>query len=372
MAEQQTSTPQDDVIVNSGDEDAQLSDILRKSPLAQRAGIVPIPEESPPEAEKNPTTDTEELVEEDPTPESEVAENEDNVEEEASSEEEEKETKDGDDESTEVESYAVSELEDVMVTHKVDGEELTLPLSEWIASSATKQHLSKQGRELGEARKALEEEKSKKLAELDQLGNALATSLMTNEQAYQKVYNQLSARIEKATADDDAYEIGELTKQRTDAQRKYWEARNGREAVLGEVQKHRDADLQGRFDENVKKFNEEIVKSIPNWSEDVAKDVREFALEEGLPEQLLNVVTDPVLVKFVYDYKQLKKGVKKGAVKRKEVRKLKTPVKRSQPEAKKQQDREQMIKARAFKEDSSKADQDAFMKQYAMKSLGGN
>jgi hypothetical protein len=74
----------------------------------------------------------------------------------------------------------------------------------------------------------------------------------------------------------------------------------------------------------------------------------------------------------VYDYKNLKKGVKKGAVKRKEVLKLKTPVKRSQPEAKKEQDREQMIKARAFKQDASKEDQDAFMVQYARKSLGGN
>jgi hypothetical protein len=372
MAEQQTSTQTDDVNVPSGDEDAQLSDILRNSPLAQQAGIVPTPEESLPEAETDPAEATE--AEQDLAPEEEAAKNETDeaVEEEATTEDAEKETKSGDDKSTEAESYSLEELEDVMVTHKINGEEITLPLSEWIASSATKQHLSKQGREIGEQKKALEEERGKKLQELDQLGTALATSLMHNEQAHQKAYNDLSAKIEKATAEDDAYELGELTKRRTEAQRNYWEARNGREAVLGEVQKHRDADMQAKFNDNVKKFNEEIVKTIPDWSENVAKEVREFALQEGLPEQLLNVITDPTIVKFVYDYKNLKKGVKKGAVKRKEVLKLKTPVKRSQPEAKKEQDREQMIKARAFKQDASKEDQDAFMVQYARKSLGGN
>jgi len=370
MAEQQTSTPQDDVIVNSGDEDAQLNDILRRSPLAQQAGIVPEPVESLPEAEDNPTTETEELVE-DLAPETEVAENEDNAEEEATLESKEEESKSGDDKSTETETYSVSELEDVMVTHKIDGEDVTLPLSEWIASSATKQHLSKQGRELGEAKKALEDEKSKKLTELDQLGSALAASLYQTEAQAQKVYSELTAKIEKATADDDTYELGELTKQRTIAQREYWEARNNRETVLTEVKKHQEANQQAQFQESVKKFNEEIIKTIPDWSEAVATELREFALAEGLSEQLLNIVTDPTIIKFVYDYKQLKKGVSKGSVKRKEVRKLKTPVKRAKPEEKIQQDREQMVKARAMKSDASREDQDAFMKQYAIKSLGG-
>jgi hypothetical protein len=367
MAERQTSTPQDDVIVNSGDEDAQLNDILSRSPLAQAAGIVP---ESLPEAEKNPTTEAEEIVE-DLAPETEVAENEDDVEEEDTEEKSEKDTEGGDDKSTETETYALSDLEDVMVTHKIDGEDITLPLSEWIASSATKQHLSKQGRELGEAKKALEDEKSKKLTELDQLGSALAAGLYQTEAQAQQVYVELTAKIEKATAEDDTYELGELTKQRTVAQRNYWEARNNREAVLTEVKKHQETNQQAQFQENVKYFNEQIINTIPDWSEAVAKELREFALEEGLPERLLNVITDPTIVKFVYDYKQLKKGVSKGSVKRKEVRKLKTPVKRAAPEQKVRQDREQMIKARAMKENASKEDQDAFMKQYATKSLGG-
>lgn len=258
-----------------------------------------------------------------------------------------------------------------MVTHKIDGEEVTLPLSEWIASSATKQHLSKQGRELGEARKALEEEKSTKLGELEQLSTALASSLYQTEMKAQEQYGELSKKIAAAEAADDTYEIGELSKQRTKVQKEYWEAKNNREGVLTEVKKIQDANQQEIFQEQVKKFNQDIVNVIPDWDTKTADDLRTFALAEGLPEELLNIITDTSIVKFVHDYKTLKEGLNQGAQKRQKVRKLKTPVKRSKPEEKKKLDHEAMVKARAFKEDSSKEDQDAFLKQIARKSLGG-
>lgn len=370
MAEQQTSTQADDVSVPSGDENAQIGEILRNSPLAQQAGIVPIPEESQPEAEADPAEEPE--AQQDLASEDEAATNEtDETVEEDTTEETEEETEGGDDKSTEAETYSLADLEDVMVTHKINGEEVTLPLSEWIASSATKQHLSKQGREIGEQKKALEEERSQKLQQLDQIGKALAANLYGNETKAQQEYNELSQKMAEAEKSDDTYEIGELTKKRNQAQREYWEARNSREAIIKGIQEQQKEAQQSAFQESVKKFNEEIPNVIPDWNDNVAKEVREFAIKEGLPEALVNVITDPALVKFVYDYKNLKNGVSKGAEKRKVTKKLKTPVKRSRPAEKVQLDREAMIKARAFKQDSSKEDQDAFMKQYALKSLGG-
>lgn len=370
MAEQQTSTQADDVSVPSGDEDAQIGEILRNSPLAQQAGIVPMPEESQPEAEADPAEEPE--AQQDLASEDEAATNEtDETVEEDTTEETEEETEGGDDKSTEAETYSLADLEDVMVTHKISGEEVTLPLSEWIASSATKQHLSKQGREIGEQKKALEEERSKKLQELDQIGKALAANLYGNETKAQQEYNELSQKMAEAEKADDTYQIGELSKQRTQKQKEYWEARNSREAITKGIQEQQVAAQQSAFQESVKKFNEEIPNVIPDWNDNVAKEVREFAIQEGLPEALVNVITDPALVKFVYEYKNLKNGVKKGAEKRKVTKKLKTPVKRSRPAEKVQMDREAMIKARAFKQDASKEDQDAFMKQYALKSLGG-
>jgi len=368
MAEQQTSTQSDDVSVPSGNEDAQLSDIIRNSPLAQQAGIVPTPEESLPEAEANPAE--EEEAPQDLASEEEAATNEvDETVEEAVSEETTEETKSRDDESTEADSYTLEDLDDIMVTHKINGEEVTQKLSEWIASSATKQSLSKQGREIGELKKAVEEEKQKKLAELDQIGNMLQQSLMGEENKAQEAYHNLSEKIAKAEEADDTYEIGELSKQRSKQQKAYWEARNKRENLTKQLQEQQQKFQQERFQEEVKKFNDNISTHIPEWNENVAKEIREFALEEGLPEQLINVVTEPTLIKFVYDYKNLKKGVTKGAAKRKVVKTLKTPVKKSIPAEKKRIDQEAMVKARAFKQDASKADQDAFLKQYALKSL---
>jgi len=354
----------------------QISDILARSPLAQAAGIVPTPEfeedeESLPEAESDPAEEFED--EQDLSSEDEAATNEtDDVDEEDISEEEDENNANvEDDESTFNDVFDVDELEDIMVSHKIDGEEITQPLSEWIASSATKQHLSQQGREIGEQRKALEEERNQKLQELDQLGQTLSANLYSNEVRSQREYHELSNKIAKAEEEDDAYELGELTKQRTRKQKEYWEARNGREAVMNSIQqKQKEAQLSA-FEDRVKQFNEVMPTIVNDWNEDVAKEVREFAIAEGIPEALINVITEPSIVKFVYDYKNLKNGVSRGAEKRKVTKKLKTPAKRSRPANKVQMDREAMIKARAFKQDSSKADQDAFMKQYALKSLGG-
>ena len=126
-----------------------------------------------------------------------------------------------------------------MVTHKVDGEEVTLPLSEWVAGSATKQHLSKQGRELGEARKEFETQRAATLKELEAVGTAVAQKAYGEEMGHQKEYHELSQKIEKARRDDDSYELGELTKRQKDTQEKYWKARNEREALVNAVQQQR-------------------------------------------------------------------------------------------------------------------------------------
>ena len=179
MADNNNSTQTDDNIVDSSTEDQMLADILNKSEILQEAGVVPREESQPePELEYSEDIGTEEDLEE-PV---ESAEYEDDVEPD-NEEEEDSEKEDGDAEATEVDTYALDDLEDIMVTHKIDGEEVTLPISEWIAGSATKQHLSKQGREIGEARKSLDEERTQKLGELQTLASVIATEVYTEETA---------------------------------------------------------------------------------------------------------------------------------------------------------------------------------------------
>jgi len=362
MAEDNNSTLKDDVLDNSSSEDQMLADILSKSEILQEAGVVPLPKESQPELELEDSEDT--GTEEDLEEPVESAEYEDDVESD-DEEEEDSNKEDGDAEATEVDTYALDDLEDIMVTHKIDGEEVTLPLSEWIAGSATKQHLSKQGREIGEARKSLEEERTQKLGEIETLASIVANEVYTEEMNHQKKYHDMSQKLLKAQADGDTYEIGELLQEQTKAQTDYWAARNKRELLATQVNQQKQQLVQEQFTESVKHFNDTITNIIPDWDDTIQQSVREFALEEGLPESLVNVVSDPNLVKFVDDFRRLKQGIESGAKKRAKVPAKKMPAKKAPSPTKRKQDRESTIKARAFKKDASPEDQIEFLKKFA-------
>jgi len=362
MAEENNSTREDDLLDNSGSEDQMLADILNKSEILQEAGVVPMPEESQPEPELEDSeeTGTEEDLEE-PV---DSAEYEDDVE--PDDEEGEDDSKeDGDAEATEVETYLLDDLEDIMVTHKIDGEEVTLPLSDWIAGSATKQHLSKQGREIGEARKSLEEERTQKLGEIENLATIVANEVYSEEMNHQKKYHDITQKLSRAQLEGDTYEIGELTQEQTKAQNDYWTARNKRESLATQVGQQRQALQQQQFQESVKHFNDTITDIIPDWDDSIKDSVREFALEEGLPEALIDVVSDPNLVKFVDEFRRLKKGVQSGAKKRAKIPAKKVPAKKARTPTKRKQDREATVKARAFKQNASNEDQIEFLKKFA-------
>ena len=362
MAEENNSTREDDLLDNSGSEDQMLADILSKSEILQEAGVVPMPEESQPELELEDSeeTGTEEDLEE-PV---DSAEYEDDVEPDGE-EEEDNSKEDGDAEATEVDTYSLDDLEDIMVTHKIDGEEVTLPLSDWIAGSATKQHLSKQGREIGEARKSLEAERTQKLGEIENLASIVANEVYNEEMNHQKKYHDITQKLATAQREGDTYEIGELSQEQTKAQNDYWTARNKREALATQVSQQKQALQQQQFQESVKHFNDTITDIIPDWDDSIKDSVREFALEEGLPEALIDVVSDPNLVKFVDEFRRLKKGVQSGAKKRAKIPAKKVPAKKARTPTKRKQDKEATVKARAFKQNASNEDQIEFLKKFA-------
>ena len=120
----------------------------------------------------------------------------------------------------------------------------------------------------------------------------------------------------------------------------------------------------------IQHFQEEIPNLIPDFNESVAKNIREFAIEEGINPDILDQITDPVIVKFVDDYRRLKQGVTQGAAKRKAApRRKAVPTKKSPPASKKAADKAKMTKARAFREDASEDDQMDFLRGLASKSL---
>ena len=300
-----STPPKDDSIAtDSRTEEALLADIVRNSEFVES-----LPNEQVPEV------DTAETESEDPDPE-EVVETEE-VEEEANTEESEEEVED--DTSTQDTSiFTPEELDlDSEVTIKIDGKETNVSFSDLIKGYSTEQSLSNKGRELGDARKSLEVEYEKRFSEIKNMSQASAALLYKDEQDLSKKYHDIEAKIQKARDDGDTYEVGELKDQREQAQKAYWEARRQRESLAQSVGKKAQEEQQKQWDILMKHYQETIPTLIPDYSEKVVKDIRQFALDEGINESIVESMIDPSIVKFVDDYRRLKNGITKGAAKRK-------------------------------------------------------
>ena len=360
----QDTLPVMDDMSSADQEQALLDAVMANSPIMDEVGI-PLPEET--ESDVPDPEDSEE--EDDQEAEEAVSEEEEEVEEEV----EEDEDEDAADEAAtqDADVFSADDLDlDAKVTVKVDGEEMDVSFGDLIKGYQTDAHLSKKGRELGEAQKTFDEEREAKMAEVDKLAEASAAMLGQAEQAFAKQYHDVDEKIKKARADGDTYELSELKDKREEIQEKYWGARRRREGLMEAVTKQREEVQAQQWNEQLEYFNENINTHIPDFDEKVAMEIRDFAVEEGLSEEVLASIVDPVAVKMLDEYRRLKQGVKKGAAKRKTVPSKKAvPTKKAKPAAKKKQDKEAMVKARAFREDASEADQMDFLRQHASRTL---
>ena len=353
------SLPEKDDVQDQGPSEQELLDAVMASSQFVQNEEVPLPVEEM--SEEDPA----EVVDEDPETTEVVSEDEEGV------EEEEVEVEAEDDSSTqEADVYTSDDLDlDAKVRVTIDGEDQDVSFGDLIKGYSTDQSLSAKGRELGEARKALEAERDERLSEITQLGEVAAAQLMQAENVFAKQYNDIEEQIEKARKEGDTYEVNELKDKREQVQKRYWTSRNRREELAKQVQQHNARIREEDWNNQIQYFNETIPSLIPDFNEKVAGDIRQFAIDEGINPEILNEITDPAIVKFVDDYRRLKQGVSKGEAKRKAVPAKRVPAKKSTPPKKKEEDRQKMVKARAFREDASESDQMDFLRQHASRTL---
>lgn len=349
-------------------EDEILADILANTEFLEDDDV-PQPE-SLPDDEMEYEGDPDELDSEDPMDEDESV---DDVEEEIDEEsEEESDDEDASEEDAtdEVTAYEEDEVDwDIHVPVTIDGEQTLVSLAELRKGYATEQHLSKKGRELGEARKEIEAEREQRLGELVSLTEAVNGMLASNEQELAQQYHAIDAKIKEARESGNTYELTELKDQREQAQQAYWEARNRREAVVQQTLEQKQAAEAQEWNTKVEQFFTEIEEVIPGYDEKYAEDLRGFGEEIGLSQEFMATVADVSIVKALDDYRKLKQGVTTGAKKRAKVSIKKAPVKKAKPAERKRVDQDNMVKARAFRQDASQEDQMAFLRNYASKSL---
>lgn len=338
-----------------------LSDIMKNSPVAKLLGLsdesltdedsdVPTPDES--EGASDVPEDSDESVDSDEGESQETSE--------------EGDTDEDDQESTQdTDLPAEDDIDwEYKIPVKIDGKIEYKSLEEVRKGFAIDQHLSQKGRELGELKKQIEEERTTKLDELVRLGTVLHEDLTSAESALGTEYQNLSAQIEKAKAEGDTFTARELKEKREEVQEQYWSIRNGREARTQKVVQQIQAKQAEEQQRLLTTFQKEIPEKIPEFNEKIAKSIREFALAEGIPAQLLEIVYDANVVKFINDYRKLKQAKDTGAVKRKTAPVAKSiPQKKGTPAstaAKKAQD---SVRSKVLSGNGSQADQMDFLKR---------
>ena len=352
------STQLDDsaAMETSQTEEGLLADIMRNSDFVDT-----LPDEQVPQL------DAEDSDEEDP----ESLDEADNVDDDEEVEIEEEEAEDEDDTSTqESDVYTTDDLDlDAQVLVKIDGEEVAVSFSDLIKGYSTEQHLSNKGRELGDARKQMEEEYASKAQELTAMSQASAAVLYNAEQQLAKEYHEIEAAIQTAREEGDTYEVNELKDKRELAQSSYWKARKQREDMVAGVQKQAEQQTEKAWSEQLEYFNETIPTLIPDFNEETAMSIREFALEEGIPAEILDTIADPIIVKFVDDYRRLKQGVTKGAAKRKVTTVKKAPIKKTRTRNQKEIDARSQARNKVLSGEGTDADQMDFLRGLAERSL---
>jgi len=353
----------DDGSNSAGLEAKSLDDILRNSPAAKMLGLE---EESLPEEDDSVPSPEESSEEEEEAPQETDEDAENDLDEEEESTDSEEEEADEDDTSTQDADLPTEEDIDweYKVPVTVDGKTEYVTLEEIRKGYSTDKHLSQKGRELGELRKQIEQEKAEKLKEVIELGQVIQQELTATETSLAEEYHKLSKDIEKARDEGDSYSARELKEQREAVQERYWKSRNKREEQAKAIAEQFQAQVEAERQELLKSYNERITTLVPDYSEKVAKAIREFAIKEGIPEELLGSIYDPQIVKFINDYRKLKTAKDTGAVKRKAAPTVKSvPSKKGTPKSQKEQQAAVNTRSKVLSGEGSKQDELDFLKR---------
>tara|TARA_R110000787_G_scaffold86668_7_gene184804 strand:+ start:1355 stop:2407 length:1053 start_codon:yes stop_codon:yes gene_type:complete len=238
--------------------------------------------------------------------------------------EEEEEEDESEDATQESESDELGEVDmDFRVPVKIDGKQSEVTMEELVANYQTKQSQSKKGDELAEQAKVLDS--TREQAEIYARVNA---ELINREDAKDiSVLEHLQKQVDKAFEEDD-YQASKLNNKLGKAKEEYSTRKTSRDNLLNGMSQQLGQQQQEQFGKQVEHFNTVVPDLIPDWSEDVAMANREFALSIGLNEQVVDTMTDPMMVKAIDNFRRLSENSSKGTAKRKQAPVKRVPTKK--------------------------------------------
>jgi hypothetical protein len=337
-----------------------FDDILKNSPAAELLGLKKSTESLPDDGEDVPTPD--DASDEDPD--AEASADSDADEEAVDDTAAEDEGKDEED-STQAELPKEDDIDwEYKVPVTINGKVEYKTLAEVRKGFATDQHLSQKGREIGELKKQIEQERDAKLQEIVQLGTVLHEEISAQEKTLETEYATVAAQIKKAREDGDTYTARELKDKQEEIQEQYWALRNKREERTKKVVEQLQSKQAEEQQKLIEQFQTDIKEVLPEFDEKLATSIRKFAIDEGVPEGLLDMIYSAKVVKFIDDYRRLKTAKDTGAVKRKAAPVAKSvPTRKGTPAVQKQQQAVKVSRERVLSGQAGEAEQMDFLKR---------
>lgn len=350
--------PSGDEPVSLSDVDAALDGILGNSEVLSQATGIPTLEEQDDAADD--AEDDDDQVDDESGDEEDDEDSDDAVVEELDDDDDEESTDEDkdDDDSNDDESDEIDW--EFKLPVKVDGEESEVDLKELVKGYQTSQHLSKKGRELANDRKEFEEAKTVEMSKVTETAKLLQAQSMISENSLAEEYKELTDDLKAAKKSRDSYKADEIEERLVEVQTEYWKTRKTREKVAEAVKAQEEKESSEQFAKNVEKFNNEINDFVPDFNEEKAVELREFAISKGIPEEVLQTLADARVIGAINEFMELSKKVSKGSAKRKAAPKRKpTTTKKTKPAEEKRRAKKAINTSKLFDGTATDSDIDS-------------
>lgn len=278
---------------------------------------------------QNDEDDTEELEGDDKDQADEDAENVDEDEDDATEDTDENEDDDKSTQDDEAEDEEEGELDmEFKVPVKVNGEESEVSLAELVKGYQTNQSQTKKGQELAEQAKELKAAQEQSTL-FEEINNNLLKQQDDRDlallQSRKDIMDEMAKEGYVEGIDDD---LATLQYKYRALEDEYSSRKADREAMTSKMSEASKENARAEMKEKFETFQKEITDHIPDWDVDIAQENYKFAVEQGIPEAFVATITDPIIAKFIDDYRRLKTSTSKGAIKRKKVPVKKVPTKK--------------------------------------------
>lgn len=290
----QTAIDKNDAELELDGSDLAADNFLRH--LTKKDAEEPSEKEEEGEDTEEDVSETEEEAEEETseeTPEEDTEETSDETEEEADEETEEPET------DSKSKKPTVIESEDALVKIKVDGQEVTASIKDLKRLYGQEASLTRKSQEAAQVKQRAEESGTKYVAGLESLLQR------AKEQAapYANI-NFLALTKDPNVSSEELSALSDAAQKAFDNVR-YLETEL--DGVVRQANEQRQQQLMVAAKEAIKVLTDPKT-GIPGWNEQLYNDIRRFAVDSGMNEQVVNDMVDPTAFKILHMAMQYQKG----------------------------------------------------------------